>query len=218
MEAHETEEDSGPKPNGEKETISSAEEDVGMTGQVGNVDPLLGYITWFTNVEELYQKKNCNCFRCGSPDCLVKDCLEKIGKTARKVGLNMKRGDGEEGRPVLLDIGGYPRGPFLNPYPLTHWSGPENIAQIKINGEGSWALLDSGPTINVVTLQFVKASSLHVGPLRNLVDGTLKINGFWELFSLPLGYVIIRVQVEGVKGHKEDEVALVIPDLAAFGS
>ena len=44
-----------------------------------------------------------------------------------------------------------------------HWSGPENIAQVKINGEGSWALLDSGSTINVVTLEFVKACSLDVG-------------------------------------------------------
>ena len=37
------------------------------------------------------------------------------------------------------------------------------------------------------------------------------------MFSQPLGYVIIRVQVEGVKGYNEDQVALVIPDLTAFG-
>ena len=76
----ETEEGSGPKLNGEKETESSTEEDVGMLGEVGNVDPSLGYIVWFTNAVELYQKKNCNCFGCGSLDHLVKDCPEDLEK------------------------------------------------------------------------------------------------------------------------------------------
>ena len=44
------------------------------------------------------------------------------------------------------------------------------------------------------------------------------INGFRGLFSQPLGYVIIRVQIEGVRGYDEDQVALVIPDSTAFGS
>ena len=35
---------------------------------------------------------------------------------------------------------------------------------------------------------------------------------------LTLGYVIIRVQVEGVKGYKKEQVALVITDSTAFGS
>ena len=78
--------------------------------------------------------------------------------------------------------------------------------------------MDSGSTINVVTPEFVKAHSLDVGPLSDLVDGTLKINGFGGLFSWPLAYVIIKVQVEGVKGYNEDQVALVILDLTTFGS
>ena len=108
--------------------------------------------------------------------------------------------------------------PFLKQDPLMCWSGPENIAQVKIDDEGSWGLLDSGSSINAVTLEFIKAHSLDVGPLSNLVDITLKINGFGGLFSHPLGYVIIRVQVEGVKGYNEDQIALVILDLTAFGS
>ena len=91
-----------------------------------------------------------------------------------------------------------------------HWNGPRNIAWVKINDKDSWALLDSGYIINTVTLEFVKAHSLNVGPLNDLVDGTLKIKGFGGLFSKPLGYVNIRVQVEGVKGYNEDQVALVI--------
>ena len=73
----ETEEDSDSKPDGEKEAKPSAEEDMGMSSKVGGTDQLLGYIIWFANAVELYQKKNYNCFGCGSPDHLVKD-LEKL--------------------------------------------------------------------------------------------------------------------------------------------
>ena len=104
----------------------------------------------------------------------------------------------------------------MNPDPLTHWSGPRNIAQFRIDGESNWALLDNGPTISSVTPEFVKAQSLDVGLLSDLVDGTMGVNGFGRLFSQPFGYIIIRVQVEGVRGYDEDQVALVIPDLTAF--
>ena len=110
------------------------------------------------------------------------------------------------------------KAPFLNPDPLTHWNRPENIAQVKINDKASWALLDSGSTINAVTLEFVKPHSLDMGPLSDLVDSSLKINGFGGLFSQPLGYIIIRVQVEGVKGYNENKVAPVVPDSTTFGS
>ena len=75
------------------------------------------------------------------------------------------------------------KAPYLNPDPLMYWSGPENIAWVKINCEGSWALLYSGSTINAVTPEFIKVHSLDVSPLSNLVDGTLKINRFGGLFS-----------------------------------
>ena len=110
------------------------------------------------------------------------------------------------------------KAPFLNPNPLTHWSGPENIAQVRIVGESSWDLLDSGLTISAVTQEFIKACSLDVGPFGNLASGILGINGFGGVFSWPLGYIIIRVQVEGVWGYDKDQVALVIPDSTIFGS
>ena len=100
VEYHETEEDSGPKPDGENEAESSVEEDVGTSGEVGDVDPTLGYITCFANAVELCQKKNYNCFRCDSLDHLVKDCPKDLGKTARKVHLNLKE--------VMAKKGGWP--------------------------------------------------------------------------------------------------------------
>ena len=80
---------------------------MGTTGKVGSVALSLAYIVQFTNAVELYQKRNYNCFRCGRPDHLLKDCP----KTSWKV-------------------------PFLNPDPFTHWSGPANIAQVKIDDDG----------------------------------------------------------------------------------
>ena len=69
-----------------------------------------------------------------------------------------------------------------------------------------------------MTSQFVEVHSLDIGPLSNLSDGTLGINGFCQVFSWSLGYIIIRVQVEGVQGYGKDQVALVIPDYTGFGS
>ena len=202
-----------------------------MTGEISDGNPSLGYIVWFTNAVQLNQKKNCNCFQCGSPDHLVKDCPKELGKATRKVGLNLKEGTLKKGgqayQKLVVAQQATPddapkhtvsrKAPFLNPDPLTHWSGPENIAQVKMDDEGSWALLDSGSTIDTVTTEFIKAHSLDVDFLSNMVDCTLRINGFRELFSQPMGYVI-RVQVEGVKGYNKDQVALVIPDLTAFRS
>ena len=122
------------------------------------------------------------------------------GKNCKEGGFKLERGNGEEGRLDLSEVGGCPtdyprqsspsiktsqRAPFMKPDPLMHWSGPESIAQVKINDKISWALLDSGSTINVVTPEFVKAHSLDMGPMSKLGDSTLKINGFGGLFSNP---------------------------------
>ena len=69
-----------------------------------------------------------------------------------------------------------------------------------------------------MTPEFVKAQSQDLGTLSDLVNGMMGINGFGGLFSWPLAYTIIRVQVEGVRGYKEDQVTLVVPDSTAYGS
>ena len=68
-----------------------------MTGGVGDIDPLLGFIVQFANAVELYQKRNHNCFGCGCSDHLVNDCPKEMGKTARKVSLNLKEGMAKKG-------------------------------------------------------------------------------------------------------------------------
>ena len=71
--------------------------------------------------------------------------------------------------------------------------------------------------INVLTPEFVEAHSLNISPLSNLVNSTVKVNDFCGLFSRPMGYIVIKVQVEGVWSYYEDQVALVIPYPTNFG-
>ena len=40
----------------------------------------------------LYQKKNQNCFRCGTPDHLVNNCPKDLSKVTRKASFNVKGG------------------------------------------------------------------------------------------------------------------------------
>ena len=92
LESNEAEEDSHVKPEEEEEVESSAGEDVETSSGVGGVDQSVGYIVHFPNAVELYQRENWNCFRCDSPDHLMKDCPKDLSKTAQKVSLNMKEG------------------------------------------------------------------------------------------------------------------------------
>ena len=69
-----------------------------------------------------------------------------------------------------------------------------------------------------MTPEFVEAHTLDISPLSDLVDGTVGINSFGGLFSQPVGIIIVRVQVEGVRGYNEDQVDLVIPDSTNFGT
>ena len=82
MESTEAEEDSSIKPEREEEAESSAEEHAETLSGVGGADQLVGYIVHFANTVELYQRKNLNCFKCGSPEHLVRDCPKDLSKTA----------------------------------------------------------------------------------------------------------------------------------------
>ena len=58
VEDHETEDDSDPKPDKERETESPAEGDAGMTGEISDVNLVTRLdCMQFANAVELYQKK-----------------------------------------------------------------------------------------------------------------------------------------------------------------
>ena len=78
------------------------------------------------------------------------------------------------------------------------------------------ALLDNGVQVNTIMLRYVQEHSLPVGPITDLMDSKVSCVGLDNSYTRLLGYVIVRVQVDGVWGYDEDQIALIIPDLSHF--
>ena len=108
--------------------------------------------------------------------------------------------------------------PFLNPDPFQHWYGIENVAKVKINGESCMALLDNSAQVNTITPRYVKEHSLPVGPITDFMGSKVTCVGLGNAYTRLLGYVVIRVQVDGVQGYDEDQIALIIPDFSNFAT
>ena len=108
--------------------------------------------------------------------------------------------------------------PFLNLDPFQQWYGIENIAKVKINGERCMAFLDNGAQANSITPRYVNEHSLQVGPITDLMGPKVACVGLGNVYTRPLGYVVIRTQVDGVRGYHEDQIALVIPDFSNFAT
>ena len=108
--------------------------------------------------------------------------------------------------------------PFLNPDSFQQWYGIENVAKVKINGESCMAHLDNGVQVNTIMLRYVQEHSLEVGPITDLMGSKVACVGLGNAYTRPLGYMVIRVQVDGVRGYDEDQIALVIPDFSKFAA
>ena len=113
-------------------------------------------------------------------------------------------------------IESYTQTPFLNPDPFQCWYGVENVAKVKINRESCIALLDNGTQINTIMPSYVKSPSLEMGLITDLISGRVTCIGLGNTYTQPLGYVVVKVQVHGVQGYNEDQIALVVPDLLNF--
>ena len=57
-----------------------------------------------------------------------------------------------------------------------------------------------------------------MGPITNLLGAKVTCIGLGNAYTRPLGYIVIWVQVYGVQGHHEDQIALVILDLSNFAA
>ena len=73
------------------------------------------------------------------------------------------------------------------------------------------ALLDNSAQINTIMLRYVSDHSL-----QGLLGSKVTCMGLGNAYTRPLGYVMIWVQVDGVQGYDEDQIALVILDLSNF--
>ena len=80
------------------------------------------------------------------------------------------------------------------------------------------ALLDNGAQINTIMPRYVSGHLLQVGSFTNLIGTKVTCMGLGNTYTRPLGYVIIQVQVDGVQGYDEDQIALVNLDLSNFAA
>ena len=78
------------------------------------------------------------------------------------------------------------------------------------------ALLNNGVQINTIMHSYAKSCSLEMGLITDLIGKRVACIGLGDAYTWPLGYVIVRVQVDGVQGYNEDQIALVVPDLLNF--
>ena len=107
----------------------------------------------------------------------------------------------------LLEAGG----------PTSHWLGPEMLVDLTIEGRNVNALADSGSQVNTITPALVQQYAFPILPLEDLVDYLLNLVGLGGKHTVPLGFVILHVQVWGITGYDEDVVFLVVPDESEFG-
>ena len=94
----------------------------------------------------------------------------------------------------------------------------ENVARVKINGESCMALLDNGAQVKTIMLKYISNHSLQVGPITDLMGSKVTCVGLDNAYSRLLGYIVIWVQVDGVWGYDEDQIALVILDFSNFAA
>ena len=80
------------------------------------------------------------------------------------------------------------------------------------------ALLDNGAQITTIMPKYVSEHSLQMGLITYLLGAKVTCVGLGNAYMIPLGYIIIRVQVDGVQGYDEDQIALVILDLSNFAA
>ena len=107
--------------------------------------------------------------------------------------------------------------PDRNPDPFTRWVGKHTLADVLVEGEPVTALLDLGAQSNLITPALVRKLGLKVGPLHHLVEGKFHLTGVGNIFvNQILGYTVLSLEVPGVKGYKEDHVALIVPDDSKF--
>ena len=172
------------------------------------------------------------CYHCSSLEYFICNC--PLIKTLReKKQLDGKGGSIDEGsldpsnnRQCIEEpqdggsqcIKTTPQTPFLNVDPFQHWHQVKNIARVRINGESCMALLDNGAHINTIIPKYVSDHALQMGPITDILGAKVTCMGLGNTYMGPLGYVIIWVQVDGVQGYDEDQIALVILGLSNFAA
>ena len=106
--------------------------------------------------------------------------------------------------------------PVLNKDNRSHWLGRDNIGYATIKGNQILVLLDTGANVNMITPECVVALGLQMGPLTDLQEGGITIDQPFNYEGQPIGYIIMRVQIDGISSYDEDQVMLIAHSSADF--
>ena len=77
-------------------------------------------------------------------------------------------------------------------------------------------LLATGANINMITPECMVALGLQMGPLMDLWEGGVTIDQPFNYEGKSIGYVIMRVQIDGISSYDEDQVTLIAHSSAKF--
>ena len=80
------------------------------------------------------------------------------------------------------------------------------------------AILDNSTQVNTITPRYVSNRSLQVGPITDLMGSKVAYVGLGHAYTRLLCYMVIWVQVDGVQGYDEDQIALLILDPSNFAA
>ena len=72
--------------------------------------------------------------------------------------------------------------------------------------------------MNTVTLAYVRVHNLDMGLITELQSVTRKIpiHSLGGTCTSPMGYVVMKVQIEGIPSYEEDQVFLVVDDNSTY--
>ena len=108
--------------------------------------------------------------------------------------------------------------PDLNPDVMSHWIGHDTITWCKIEDDSCSALLDTSVTVNVINADYARMLDLPMVPLSDLREGLQGVKVHGNTFAGALGYVIVCIRFDEIKGYDEDQVCLVMEDDSKFAS
>ena len=98
----------------------------------------------------------------------------------------------------------------------SHWLGRDNVGYTMIKRKQMLVLLDVGANVNMITPECMVALGLQMGPLLDLQEGGITIDQPFNYKGRPIGYVIIRVQIDRISSYDEDQVTLMAHSSAEF--
>ena len=97
--------------------------------------------------------------------------------------------------------------PFLNPDPVAWLVGCSNEAPVIVDGQRMIVLTDLDAHVSSISSQFCEDLALQIQPLGWL----LELEGTGGSAIPYLRFVVVNLQIQGIKNYNEDVLLLVIP-------